>query len=238
RNIAVMTNSGALRNLIAEAAERTGAQLAPLLPATLGALRAALDQDDITNPLDSKRTIPTAQYVACLDALMRAAEVDIVLAAEELPLQEGAERRVANLRTLEGAAQRAAAAGKTLAAFTPLLVSKTDYGRTVRAQVPHVPILRETERALRVMRALAEAGCRPAQAGGFFAPPADTHIARTCRARQGPCASDCARRGRVQTPAARLWHHATGRARCQDHRRGGRSRGSGGVSGCAQSGRG
>src|SRR5262249_10239044 len=117
RNIAVMTNSGALRNLIAEAAERTGAQLAPLSPATLGALRAALDQDDITNPLDSKRTIPTAQYVACLDALMSAAEVDIVLAAEELPLQEGAERRVANLRTLEGAAQRAAAAGKTLAAF-------------------------------------------------------------------------------------------------------------------------
>ena len=54
-----MTNSGALRNLITEAADRAGATLAPLSEATQRALRTALDQDDITNPLDTKRTIPT-----------------------------------------------------------------------------------------------------------------------------------------------------------------------------------
>ena len=39
--------------------------------------------------------------MACVDALVNAPEVDIVLTAEELPRDDGAERRVANLRALE-----------------------------------------------------------------------------------------------------------------------------------------
>src|SRR5499426_3262362 len=73
-NIAAVTNSGALRNLITEAADRTGATLAPLSEATGAALRTALNQSDITNPLDTKRTIPPAQYAACVDALVNAPE--------------------------------------------------------------------------------------------------------------------------------------------------------------------
>jgi acetyltransferase len=160
-NIAVMTNSGALRNLITEAADRTGATLAPLSAATQAMLGKALGQADITNPLDTKRTIPTPQYVACVDALIAAPEVDILLAAEDLPLDDGAERRVANLRSREGGAARAKVAGKTVAAFTPFTISKTEYGRRVRAELPSVPFMRDTERTLRVIRALAEAGVRP-----------------------------------------------------------------------------
>src|SRR5215470_8059220 len=145
-NIAAVTNSGALRNLIAEAADRAGA--------TLAALSEALKQSDITNPLDTKRTIATRQYVACLDALVDAPEVDIVLTAEELPRDDGAERRVANLRALETVAQRAATLGKPIAAFTPFITGATEYGRMVRAQIPSVPMMRDLERTLRVLRAL------------------------------------------------------------------------------------
>src|SRR5262245_3466154 len=159
--VAAVTNSGALRNLIAEAAERTGVPLATLSDPTRAALSETLKQSDITNPLDTKRTIATSQYVACLDALVNAPEVDIVLTAEELPRDDGAERRVANLRALETVARHAAALGKPVVAFTPFITSATEYGRTVRAQIPSVPVMRDIERTLRVVRALAQRRVRP-----------------------------------------------------------------------------
>ena len=61
--------------------------------------------------------------------------------------------------------------------------SPTDYGRAVRAQMPHVPMLRGTERALRIVNTLARAAARPLHAGAFVAPPADTELARRWRAR-------------------------------------------------------
>src|SRR5262245_2891403 len=177
-NIAAVTNSGALRNLIAEAADRTGATLATLSEATRAALSEALKQADITNPLDTKRTIATSQYMAGLDALVNAPEVDVVLTAEELPRDDGAERRVANLRALETIAQRAAALGKPVAAFTPFITSATEYGRTVRAQIPSVPMMRDIERTLRVVRALAQRRVRAERA------PADENdLARVLRQR-------------------------------------------------------
>jgi acyl-CoA synthetase (NDP forming) len=119
-------------------------------------LSEALKQSDITNPLDTKRTIATNQYVACLDALVSAPEVDIVLTAEELPRDDGAGRRVANLRALETTTRRAAALGKPVAAFTPFITGATEYGRMVRAQIPSVPVMRDLERTLRVLRALTQ----------------------------------------------------------------------------------
>jgi acyl-CoA synthetase (NDP forming) len=154
--VAAVTNSGALRNLIAEAADRTGVPLTALSETTRAAISEALKQSDITNPLDTKRTIATNQYTACLDALVNAPEVDIVLTAEELPRDEGAERRVANLRAVEAVAQRAALLGKPVAAFTPFITGATEYGRMVRAQIPSVPVMRDLERTLRVLRALAQ----------------------------------------------------------------------------------
>ena len=61
-NMAVMSNSGALRSLITEAAERTGATLAALSNATAASLGAILEQPKVSNPLDTIRTIPEKQY--------------------------------------------------------------------------------------------------------------------------------------------------------------------------------
>ena len=180
RHIAVMTNSGALRSLITEAAERCGTQLVPFSQATTRKLGEILAQSDITNPLDTKRTIPTAQYAACLDSIVSAPEVDIVLTAEELPLDDGAKRRVDNLLSLEPLAAKAEALGKSLAAFAPLLTGTTDYSRSIRAQIPHVPMLRDTERTLRVLGAMA-AAVSPAEKPSE--PGADNELTRRWRAR-------------------------------------------------------
>jgi acetyltransferase len=192
RNIAVMSNSGALRSLATEAAERTGAVLASLTPATEAALRAVLDQADIANPLDTKRTIPAEQYAACLDALIDAPEIDVVLAAEELPIEAGIARRIANLQALSAAAYRAAAAGKPVAMFTPLLVGMTEHGRDIRAGLAHVPLLRGTERTLRVVGTIADAAVRPVHSGAFYALPANDGIATLWRARAAALAGPTA----------------------------------------------
>lgn len=180
--IGVMTNSGALRSLIIEAATRCGAHLVPFSDATRHKLAEILAQSDITNPLDTKRTIPTAQYSACLDAIIGAPEVDIVLSAEELPLRDEAKRRVNNLLSLGPLAVKADALSKSLAAFNPLLTGITDYGRSIRAQIAHVPILRDTERTLRVLRAITDAAAAPSVGS---APPvaADNELTRRWRAR-------------------------------------------------------
>ena len=111
--MAVMSNSGALRSLITEAAERSGATLAALSDATAASLGAALEQPKVSNPLDTIRTIPEKQYRACLDTLVDAPEVDIVLVAEDLPIDNSVDRRLGNLLSTEDIARRAESLGKT-----------------------------------------------------------------------------------------------------------------------------
>jgi acetate---CoA ligase (ADP-forming) len=183
RHMAVMSNSGALRSLITEAAERTGATLAALSDATTASLGTILEQPKVSNPLDTIRTIPEKQYKGCIDTLIDAPEVDIVLVAEDLPIDNSVDRRLGNLLSIEGLSRRAEALGKTVAVFTPLLASPTDYGRSVREKIPHVPMLRGTERALHIVSTLARAAARPLHAGAFASPPADTEFVRRWRTR-------------------------------------------------------
>jgi acyl-CoA synthetase (NDP forming) len=183
RRMAVMSNSGALRSLITEAAERSGATLAALSDATAASLGAILGQPKVSNPLDTIRTIPEKQYAGCLNTLVDAPEVDIVLTAEDLPVDNSVDRRLGNLLSIEGIAQRAEGLGKTVAVFTPLLASPTDYGRSVREKIPGVPMLRGTDRALRIVNMLSNAGARPIHAGPFATPPADTGVVRRWRTR-------------------------------------------------------
>jgi acetyltransferase len=193
RNVAFMTNSGALRNLILEAGVQAGASFAKLSAGTRAALNAALALTDADNPFDTKRTLPVAQYAACLDILVGAPEVDTLLVAEEFPLAEGIARRIANLKALRTAAG-ANDAGKRLAIFTPLAVGATDHGRSLRARLPQVPVLAETGKTVRVVDTLGRAALRPLHRGEFFAAPGTGDVARRWRARAeklaGPTALD------------------------------------------------
>jgi acyl-CoA synthetase (NDP forming) len=183
RNIAVMSNSGAMRSLLTEAAERTGATLAKLSDTTATSVGATLEQAKVSNPLDTIRTIPTKQYAGVINTLVDAPEVDIVLLAEDLPVDNSVDRRLGNLLSLEEISRRAQVRGKTVAAFTPLLANPTEYGRSARERIPHVPLLRGTERALRIVSTLARTAARPLHDGPFVVPPADTDLVRQWRAR-------------------------------------------------------
>jgi acetyltransferase len=180
---AVMTNSGALRCLITEAADRIGTKLATLAEPTRVRLRQVLDQPDVDNPLDTKRTIPTEQYAACLEALIEAPEVDVLLVAEELPGEDGIARRVANLHALAIAADGAPRHSTSVVMIMPMPVAPSAHARKVRAAMPQLPMLRETEKALRVVHALAAAGMRPMRATALFGPPSDTAAAASVRSR-------------------------------------------------------
>jgi acetyltransferase len=181
RNLALMTSSGALRGLATETAERLGVALAPLSDHTKDTLNAIIGEKSASNPFDIKRTVPTEQYARCLDALVDDPAVDIVLTAEDMPLDRSVERRVGNLLSIGGVSRRATALGKTVAMFTPLSAAMTDYGRSVRAQIADVPVMHETARTLRVVDALASAAARPLHDGPFFVPPADTELVRRWR---------------------------------------------------------
>ena len=106
-----------------EAAERVGATLATLSKDTEAALCAVLEHSDVSNPLDSKRTIPTKQYAGCLDAFVDAPEVDIVWWRRSCRWIRGVERRLSNLRSVGGVARRAATLGKTVVVSMPLVMS-------------------------------------------------------------------------------------------------------------------
>jgi acetyltransferase len=192
QRMAVMSNSGALRSLITEAAERTGATLATLSDTTAASLGTILEQKKMSNPLDTIRTVSEKQYAGCLNTLVDAPEVDIVLTAEDLPIDNSVDRRLGNLLSIEGIANRAESMGKTVAVFTPLLASPTDYGRSVRERIPHVPMLRGTERALRIVNMLACAAARPLHHGPFIAPPADIELVRQWRQRAATLAQPTA----------------------------------------------
>jgi acetyltransferase len=93
------------------------------------------------------------------------------------------DRRLGNLLSLEELSRRAERRGKTVAAFTPLLANPTEYGRSARGRIPHVPLLRGTERALHIVNTLARAAARPLHDGPFARPPANTDLVRQWRTR-------------------------------------------------------
>jgi acyl-CoA synthetase (NDP forming) len=181
--IALMSISGALRSLMIEAADRTGARLARFTDVTRKALANVLGTADVDNPVDTKRTLPSEQYASCLEILTKAPEVDVLLVAEELPLAEGVERRVSNLRVLRHVALRARESGKPVAMFMPLTVGLSEYGQRVRDGMPHVPVLRETEKMLRAVQAIGRAGACRLHAGDFFASPSRSEHAQKWRQR-------------------------------------------------------
>jgi acyl-CoA synthetase (NDP forming) len=156
RRLAFMTISGAMKSLMTEAAEAHGLAVATLSDATEAKLREALGEDaDIGNPLDTKRTLPSSQYTACIETLCADPEVDLLLVAEELPREGGIERKVANLKALEA---RIGGFEKPVAAFSPVTFRETDYMIGLREEISHVPLLRDIGKTFRTIAALTRAG--------------------------------------------------------------------------------
>jgi acetyltransferase len=164
RRVAVMTNSGALKSLMTEAAETHGVELARLAPETTTRLRAALHDAETANPFDTKRTIRAEEYLGCVRALHDDPGVDMVLLAEELPRAAGIERKIANLTALSQFVTGEAT--KPVAVFSPLTFRDTDYMLEMRARWPALPWLRDVGKTFRVLGRIAAPALTPADAAG------------------------------------------------------------------------
>jgi len=165
KGIAVMTNSGAMKSLVSESTARAGVTLARFSEGTRARLTAALGPDAPPgNPVDTKLTIRTEPYTACLDALADDPAVGLILLAEELPQVPGIERKEANLRGI-GEWARARVNRPPVALFTPVNVSPSAHARSLRAGLLHLPYFAEPDRAFRVIKRLQEQAARTARAG-------------------------------------------------------------------------
>ena len=153
RRLALITNSGALKSLMTEASDACGVELARIAPATASKLVEALPEAEPGVPYDTKRTLSTAQYMACVQAFHDDPGVDAILIAEELPRAEGIERKIANFRALD--AWVGDNARKPVAFVSPLTLRETDYMLRTRAALPNTPWLRDLTKAMRVMSRLS-----------------------------------------------------------------------------------
>ena len=206
-----MSNSGALRSLITEAAERTGATLATLSDATAASLGAILEQPKRLQSARHHPHHPGGAIRACLDTLVDAPEVDIVLVAEDLPHRQ--QRRAA---ARQSPLDRRASRGAPKASARPWRCSRrcwparpTTAARCARRSRTCRCCATPSARCGSSMRWRMPAHAR-SHAGPFAAPPADTELARRWRARAAtldrPTAlnevESKALLGRVRHPAA------------------------------------
>lgn len=151
-----ITFSGGLRGMMLDAAANNGLKFSALSPATRTKLNTILSVGSIVgNPLDAGFTALSSQraYLDCIEALLDDPGIDVLLLQEELPrVADGFESKGANLRAVEAVAKRA---NKPIAYVTMISHGLTEYGRQVRAELPHLPFLQEPDKALRTIRSIA-----------------------------------------------------------------------------------
>ncbi|MFN3889895.1 MAG: acetate--CoA ligase family protein [Beijerinckiaceae bacterium] len=164
RGVALMTNSGALKSMATDAADRFGVSMAALSPETKDRIRAALPDADASNPFDCKRTLASEEYIACVEALHDDPAVDVLLLAEEYPRRAGIERKVKNFAALDRwAAEKRT---KPVALFSPLSLRETEHMRELRSAYRRLPMLRDIGKTLRTIGRIAAFAPHPAPTPG------------------------------------------------------------------------
>ena len=152
KRVCVMTNSGALKSLMTEAAETYGVELSVLQPETGKRMRETLADAELSNPFDTKRTIRQEEYMGCVRALHDDPNVDLLLLAEEMPREAGIERKVRNLTALNDYVANEAT--KPVAVFSPLTFHETAYMRELSGQLTAYPWLRDIGKTFRTMASI------------------------------------------------------------------------------------
>jgi acyl-CoA synthetase (NDP forming) len=152
RRLGAITLSGAFRGLLYDAAERNGLQFPKLADVTLEKLNAILGVGSlVSNPIDGGFGVLSSidNYKASIAALQADPNIDMILIQENLPREPGSDRAERYIHTVDAIV--AGGAPKPIAIITPVSHSQSDYSRTLREQVPHVPFLLEVNKGLRAI---------------------------------------------------------------------------------------
>lgn len=153
--IAAIVFSGGLKAIVCDCADRAGARLAELAPATLARLDTLVGTGgSVGNPLDFGPPWGFDAYLDCIRALLDDEGVDVVLAQDELLRSSGAQKE-ANFHRLDDFVR--GANGKPLALFAMVSHSVTDHGRALRATLPQLPFLQEPAKAIRILTKIGNA---------------------------------------------------------------------------------
>jgi acyl-CoA synthetase (NDP forming) len=167
RRVAALTNSGAIKSLLSEAADAAGVVFPTLSETTQSKLLAAIPDATPASIYDTKKTISTDQYLAGVRALHDDPNVDAVLVAEELPRAAGIDRKINNLRALDR--WIADEAVKPVAIFSPITLSESAYMQDIRAELINTPWLRDLSKSLRVIARSAMLDLPPLKPGSITA---------------------------------------------------------------------
>ena len=172
--VGVLVNSGGIRGLSVDAADRHGVPVPAFAPETVSKIRALMgDGPRISNPLDAAQFLnqPTETVLDLIEIIRNDPAVGMVLFQEDLPPTEGlndANKRRANrvLSVMKGIEARFLKdGGKPVALTSPTSYDLTDFTRGVRKEFPHLALLNEPERAFKTIRMVLDYRDRKSQAG-------------------------------------------------------------------------
>ena len=114
------------------------------------------------NPLDGGFTVLSSResYFRIIDILLADPDIDALLVQEELPAASGTNAKTENLRQVD---QLAALGSKPIAVVSMISYMFTDHTRAFRAELEHLPVLQEVDKALKAVAAAGRYGALRAQ---------------------------------------------------------------------------
>ncbi len=184
--LGALTFSGGLKGLMLEAAERNGLSFPPLADATAGKLAEVLGVGtSLGNPLDAGfAALSSAEnYFRCVELMLADPNIDVLVLQEELPPTPRTNNKVENLKTVDR--MIANGAGKPAVVASMISYSFTEHSKAFRAELPHLPVLQEVDKALKAVGRAGRYGALRALAKELpvemVAPPAIAPILRRAK---------------------------------------------------------
>jgi acyl-CoA synthetase (NDP forming) len=164
--LGALTFSGGLKGLMLESATRNGLTFPALQPQTTARLAEVLGVGtSLGNPLDGGFTALSSaeSYFRIIDILRSDPNIEALLVQEELPAAPGTNAKTENLRQVDALAAKG---GKPIAVVSMISYGFTDHARGFRAELKHLPVLQEVDKALKAVAAAGRYGALRGQRGG------------------------------------------------------------------------
>jgi acetyltransferase len=135
-----------------EAAERNGLSFPALMPETNARLSEVLGVGtSLGNPLDAgfaALSSPEA-YFRCVELLLTDPNIDVLILQEELPPAPRLNNKVENLKVVDRMV--ANGTGKPVAVVSMISYMFTEHTKSFRAELKHLPVLQEVDRAIKAV---------------------------------------------------------------------------------------
>jgi acyl-CoA synthetase (NDP forming) len=187
--LGALTFSGGLKGLMLESATRNGLAFPVLAPQTAARLGEVLGVGtSLGNPLDGGFTALSSpeSYFRIIDILLSDPNIDALMVQEELPAAPGTNAKTENLRQVDALA---AGGSKPIAVISMISYGFTDHTRGFRAELKHLPVLQEVDKALKAVAAAGRYGAlraRPEDAPVVDALPSERPAIAAALARRHP----------------------------------------------------